>query len=165
MGNLDVVEQQETIIHCAKVVISSGASQRVMIDLLVTKLGANIAHIYIIQWQVSFKITDLHDEWVRTVVLAIDKQLSHNNGVIGRATEGSNPPLRGSQCWGVDGECLIVGVPGGGGFQTAHVRSVAQFRLRIATDNLVFFCTFKEQFMLLGSALFSESNLDNDQSG
>lgn len=165
MGYLDVVEQQETIIHRAKVVISSSASQIVRTDLLVTKLGTNITHIYIIQWLMGFEVTDLHNERVWTVVLAINKQLGHNHSVIGRATEGSDPPLRSSQCWGVDGECLIAGVPGGGGFQTAHVRSVTQFCLRIATDDLVFFCTFKEQFVLLGGALFPESHLDSDRNG
>lgn len=165
MGDLDVVEQQETIIHSAKVVISPSASQRVRTDLLVAKLGTNIAHIYIIQGLMGFEVTDLHNEWVRTVVLAINKQLGHNHSVIGRAPERSDPPLRSSQCWGVDGECLIVGVPGGGGFQTAHVRSVTQFCLRIAADDLVFFCAFKEQLVLLGGALFPESHLDNDQSG
>ena len=133
--------------------------------LLVAKFGANIAHIYIIQWLMGFEVTDLHDEWVRTIVLAINKKLGHNHSVIGRATERSNPPLRRSQCWRVDGECLIVGVPGGGGFQTAHVRSMAQLCLRVATDNLVFFCAFKEQLALLRSSLLAKSHLDNDQSG
>lgn len=85
--------------------------------------------------------------------------------MICRATERSNPPFRGSQCWGVDSECLIVGVPGGGGFQTAHVRAVTQFCLRIATDDFVFFRAFKEEFVLLGGALFPESYLDNDRRG
>lgn len=128
-------------------------------NLLIAKLGANIAHIYIVQRLVGLQVTDLYNEWVRTVVLAIDIQLSHHYGVVGRATKRSNPPLGGCQCGGVDGECLIVGVPSGGGFQATHVRSVTELGLSVATNNLVFLSAFEEQLVLLGGSLFAEGHL------
>src|SRR3954451_15899893 len=119
-------------------------------NLLVSKLGTNIAHIHILQGLMGLQITDLHHKWVRAIVLAVNKQLSHDNRMVGGATERSNPPLGGSQCGRVNGEGLIAGVPGGSGFETADVGSVAQLGLCVAADDFVFLSALEEQLVLLG---------------
>ena len=128
---------------------------------LVPKLGTNVTDIYVLQGLVGLQVADLHDEGVRTVVLATDIQLSHDHRVVGSAAEGTNPPLRGSECGRVDGEGLVIGVPGGGGLETADIGSVAQFSLGVATDDLVFFGTLEEQLVLLGAALFAKGHLES----
>ena len=130
-------------------------------NLLVSKLGTNIAHIHILQGLMSLQITDLHNKWVRAIVLAVNKQLSHDNRMVGGATERSNPPLGGSQCGRVNGEGLIAGVPGGSGFETADIGSVTQLGLCVAADDFVFLSALEEQLVLLGGALFPEGHLED----
>lgn len=105
------------------------------------------------------QVTDLDNEWVGTEVLAIDVQLGHHHGVVCCAAKRSNPPLGGCQCGGVDGESLIVGVPGGGGLQTTDVGSMTKLSLRIAADDLVFLSALEEKLVLLGGSLFAEGDL------
>ena len=61
----------------------------------------------------------------------------------------------------MDSKGLVIGVPGGGGFQTTHVRTMAQLRLRVASENLVSCCAFEEKLVLFGSSLFPQGNLDD----
>lgn len=127
---------------------------------LVTKLGTNVTNVNVLKRLMSLEITDLHHERMRTVVLSTDKQLGHDNRMIGSAAKGPNPPLGGSQSWGVDSKGLVIGVPSSGGLQTTNVGAVAQFRLSIASDDLVFGRTFQEELMLFGGTLFAQCHLN-----
>lgn len=98
-------------------------------------------------------------EGVRTEVLSADEQLGHHNGMVCSATKRSNPPLGGSQGRRVNGEGLVIGIPGGGGLETTNVRAMAQFCLRVATDDLVFGGTLKEELVLFWGTLFTEGDL------
>lgn len=129
---------------------------------LVSKLGTNVTDINVLQGLVGLQVANLHNEGMRTVVLATDIELSHDHSVVGSATEGTDPPLGGSECGGIDGEGLVIGVPGGGGLEAADIGSVTQFGLGVATDDLVFFGPLEEQLVLLGAALFAEGHLERE---
>lgn len=131
-----------------------------MENLLVSKLGTNIAHVDILQRLVCLHVSDLDDERMGSVGLSIDDQLSHHHGVVGSSTQRADPPLGGSQAGRVDDEGLVLGAPGRGRLETADVRTVAQLRLRIASDDLVFLCPVQEELVLLWSSLLSKSDLE-----
>lgn len=126
---------------------------------LVTKFGANVTHVHILQWLVGLEIANLYDEWVGPVTFTTDEELSHHYCVVRSATERANPPFGGSQGRRVDGEGLIGGVPGGGGLETADVGAVTQFGLSITTNNLVFGGALKEELMLFGGTLLTKGHL------
>ena len=67
MWDLDMIEEEEAVIHC-----------------IVAKLGTNIANVHPLQWLVSLHISNLTYEWVGTVRFSIDDQLCHNDSVVGR---------------------------------------------------------------------------------
>ena len=126
---------------------------------LVSELGTDIANVNIFHGLVGLQITNLDHEGVRTIVLACNIKLSHHHGVVGCATQRTNPPFGGSQCGGVDDESLVLGIPGGGRFEAANVRTVSQLGLSITSDDLVFLSTLKEELVLLGGSLLTESDL------
>lgn len=61
---------------------------------------------------------------------------------------------------GVNDEGLVGWVPGGGGLKTTNVGAVSQLGLGVATNVLVVLCGLKEELVLFGSSLVSESSLD-----
>jgi hypothetical protein len=85
--------------------------------------------------------------------------------MVGSTTEGANPPLRSSEGRGVDGESLLVGVPGGGGLETTDVGAVAQLGLCVAADDLVFGGALKEELVLFRATLFTEGHLELKMAG
>ena len=126
---------------------------------LVSKLGPNVAHVDIFQRLVSLHITDLNDKRVRTEVLATDVELCHDDSVVGRPSQRTNPPFRRGQGRTVDGEGLVIGVICSRGLQTTDVRAVTQFRLCVASDDLILLCAFEEKLVLFRSSLFPQSHL------
>lgn len=84
MGNLDIVEQQETIVHSAEATLELGKNIKYSVsrNLLITEFRANIANVYIVQGLVGLQVTDLDNERMRPEVLAVDKQLSHYDSMI-----------------------------------------------------------------------------------
>lgn len=97
---------------------------------------------------------------MRSHILSPNIELCHHNGMVGSASQRSDPPLRCGQSRAMDSKGLVIGVPGGGGFQTTHVRTMAQLRLRVASENLVSCCAFEEKLVLFGSSLFPQGNLE-----
>lgn len=140
--HLVVVEQQEAVVHG-----------------VVAELGADVANMNALQRLVGLHVADLDNEGVRSVGLALDDQLGHNAGVVGHLSERANPPLARRDMRRVDGEGLVLGVPGGGGLETTHVGSVAQLGLGVATDDLVLLSGLGKALLLLGSSLVLQSNL------
>lgn len=69
MGNLDLVEEQEAVVHG-----------------VVPKLGPNVANMDVLQWLVSFQVSDLHDKRVRPIGFTINDELRHYNGMVGGFT-------------------------------------------------------------------------------
>jgi hypothetical protein len=130
--------------------------------LLVTELRTNITNIYVLHGLVGLHVANLHHEGVRAIVLSTDEKLSHDHGMVGSAAERANPPLGGSECGGVDGEGLVLGIPGSGSLETANVGSVTQLGLGIATDDLVLLGALKEVLVLFGAALFAEGDLKRE---
>lgn len=92
--HLDLVEQQETVVHG-----------------VVTELGTNVTNVDVLERLVCLEVTDLDDEGVGAVGLVVDVQLSHDDGVVGSAAERADPPLAGSQGGRVDDESLVLGTP------------------------------------------------------
>ena len=113
----------------------------------------------VLERQVCLEIADLHDEGVGAVRLVADVQLSHNDGMVGSAAEGSDPPLAGGQSGRVDDESLVFGAPGGCGLKTSYVGAVAKLGLGVTTDVLVISCGLEELLVLLGRALVTEGDL------
>jgi hypothetical protein len=68
MRHLDVVEQEETVVHG-----------------VVTKFGSDISNVDVLKRQVCLHVADLDDEWVRAVRLALEDELCHDNGMVGSA--------------------------------------------------------------------------------
>lgn len=128
--------------------------------LLVAKLGSNVTYIDILQRLVGLEIPNLDDKRMRTEVLATNVKLRHDDGMVGSPAQRANPPLRRGQRRAVDGEGLVVGVPGSRGLQTTHVGTMAQFRLRIATQDLVPLSAFQEKLVLFRSTLFPQGDLN-----
>jgi hypothetical protein len=65
MRYLEVVEEHETVVHG-----------------VVAHLRSHVANVNTLQWQMRLHISNLHDERMRTVVLAVDYQLCHNNRMV-----------------------------------------------------------------------------------
>jgi hypothetical protein len=140
--NLDLVEEQETVIHS-----------------VVTKLRTNVTNVDILKRQMCLEIADLNDEGVGTVRLVVDVQLSHDDGVVGGAAEGADPPLTGGQGGRVDDEGLVLGVPGGRCLETSYVGTVTELGLGVTTNVFVVSCGLEELLVLLGRALVTEGDL------
>lgn len=94
MRNLDVVEQEETVVHG-----------------VVTKFRTNISDVNVFKRLMCLQITDLNAERRWSVGLAINDELSHDDSMVGCPAQGSDPPFTGGQVWRVDGEGLVVLVP------------------------------------------------------
>lgn len=118
--DLDVVEEEEAVVHG-----------------VIAELGANVTNVNIRQRLVCLHVTDLNAEWGRAVRLALDDELSHDHGVVCCAAEGADPPLAGSEMWGVQGEGLVLLVPGRCGLEASDVGAVTELSLSVASDDLV----------------------------
>lgn len=139
MGDLDVVEKEEAIVHG-----------------IVPELWADISYMDIRQSLMGLEIPYLDNEGMWAVGLSIQDQLRNHDSVVGRLSERSDPPLGGGQVRRVQCECLVLWVPGGSGFQPSDIGSVTQLGLRVAADDLVLLGTLEEELMLLGSSLLLE---------
>jgi hypothetical protein len=142
VGDLDLVEQQETVVHG-----------------VVAKLGTNVANVDVLERLVCLEITDLDDEGVGTVGLVVDVQLSHDNGVVGCTAKGANPPLAGSQGGRVDDEGLVLGAPGSCCLEASYVGAMAKLGLGVTANVLVVSSGLEELLVLLGRALVTEGDL------
>ncbi|KAI7515060.1 acyl-CoA oxidase [Hortaea werneckii] len=141
VGDLDLVEEQVAIVHG-----------------VVAELGTDIADVDVLQRLVSVQVTDLDHEGVGAVGLASNDELGHDDGMVGGAAERANPPLAGGQGRGVDGEGLVVGIPGGGGLQPADVGAVAELGLSVTADVAVLLGVAQEALVLLGGALVAQGD-------
>lgn len=121
---------------------------------LIAELRTDVSDVDILQRLVGLQITNLDNERVGAIVLASDEQLGHNHGMVGSATQRADPPLRGSQGRRVDCESFVVRVPSGCCFQATDVGTMAQFRLCVTSNDLVFRSWFKEELLLLRGSLF-----------
>ena len=73
--------------------------------------------------EVGFHISDLADEWMRTIWLATNYQLCHNDGMICCPSKRTYPPFGRSQMRRVKGEGLVLGVPGRSSLETSDIRA------------------------------------------
>lgn len=105
------------------------------------------------------EISNLHDKRMRTIRLSIDDQLCHDNRMIRRLPQRTNPPLGRRQMRRVHDEGLILRTPRRRRLQTTHVGAVAQFGLRVTTNDLVVLRPLEEQLVLLRCSLISQCNL------
>lgn len=128
--------------------------------LLVAKLGSNVTHIDILQRLMGLEIPNLDDKGMGTEVLATNVELRHDDGMVGSPAQRANPPLGRGQRRAVNDEGLVFGIPGGRSLQATHVGTVAQFRLRIATQDLVPLSAFQEKLVLFRSTLFPQGYLN-----
>ncbi len=108
MWDLNIVEEEETIIHG-----------------IIPNFWSDITNIPPFQGFVSLHIPYRDHERMRAVIFATNDELSHHRGVIGRTTQRTDPPFGGGQRWGMHYEDLAFSVPGSGGFEGSHIGSVA----------------------------------------
>jgi len=104
--------------------------------------------VNVVQRLVGLQVSDLNNEWVWTVRLAAEDELSHNDCVVCSATEGTDPPLGSGKMWGVNGECLVIWVPCSGSFQSSNVGTVTELSLSITSNVLVCFSLLEELLVL-----------------
>lgn len=126
---------------------------------LVSVLGTNVTHVNVLQRLVRLHVADLHHEGMRSIVLPTDHQLRHHDGMVRGPSQRANPPLGGRQGRRVQGKGLVFGIPRRRQLETADVRTVTQFRLRITSDDPEVLRGLEEELVLLGSSLFSQSDL------
>ena len=98
---------------------------------------------------------------MRTVILAVDHQLRHNDRIVRRPAQRADPPLGGSQVRRMDREGPILRIPRRRCLQAPHVRPVAELRLRVAANDLVVFRLVEEKLVLLGSALVPQRDQEH----
>lgn len=144
MWNLDLVEEQETVVHG-----------------VVTKLGANITNVDVLQRLMCLQVSDLNTERCRAVGLSVNDELCHDNCVVGGTSKRSNPPFACCEMWRVDGEGLVFGIPGRGSLETTDVGTMTKLSLGVAADDLVILCLGEPQVLLLFCALLSKCDLMN----
>lgn len=113
----------------------------------------------VLQWLVCLQVSDLNNKRMWTERLSIDDELGHYTGMVCCTAQRTNPPLASSQVRRMKSECFVVRVPGGCGLQATHIRTVSQFCLSVAADDLVGFCRLAEQLVLLWGALLTNSDL------
>jgi hypothetical protein len=118
--NLDLVEEEETIVHG-----------------IVPKLGTNVTNVDVLKRLVCLQVTDLNTERGGSIRLAVDHELSHNDGIVGSTAERAYPPLACCEMGRVDSEGLVIRIPGSSGLQSADVGAVAELSLGITSNNLV----------------------------
>ena len=106
--------------------------------------------MYILERFVGFHISDLADKWMRTIRLAANYQLCHDNGMIRCPSKRPDPPFGRSQIWRVKGEGLVLGVPGRSCLETSDIRARAE---KLAYPYLVLFQEQEEQKSLLQNIL------------
>jgi hypothetical protein len=140
--HLDVIEEQETVVHG-----------------VVAELGADITNVDVRERLVGLHVADLDNEGGRAVGFALDNELSHDHGVVGGAAEGADPPLAGSQVWGVDGKGLIVLVPCCCSLESTDVGSVTQLGLGVTSDDLVVLGLGEPLLLLLFGTLSGKCDL------
>jgi len=144
MGNLDLVEEEESIVHA-----------------VVTELRANITDVDALQWLVRLHVPDLTDERMWAVTLALDNELRHHHCMICSSSKGADPPLRCGKVRGMESKGLILGIPGGGSLEAANIRAMAQFSLCITSNGFVVLGRLEKEFLLLGSTLATKGRLKN----
>ena len=140
--NLQVVEQQKAVIHG-----------------VVAEFWTDVSDVDALEWLVGLEVTDLDDEWVWAVALAVKNQLCHNDRVGSGASQRADPPLGSREVWRVNNEGLVGWVPCGCGLETANVGAVAQLGLGVAANVFVGFGWLKEELLLLLGGLVLESRL------
>lgn len=118
-----------------------------------TKFGTDITNVDVRERLVCLQVTDGHDKGVRTKSLPLNDQLGHDGGVVGDLSQRSNPPLGGSQRRRVDCERLVLWIPCCCRLEPSHVGSMAQLRLRIASNDFKLLRLLEEELVLLWSAL------------
>jgi hypothetical protein len=162
VGDLDLVEEEETVIHSVVTLIASLALVLPFLGLraVTYEFWSNISDVNTVEGLVSLQVSDLDNEGVWSKGLSVEDKLRHNHGVVGGAAQRANPPFRGSEMGGVNDEGLVGGVPGGGSLKTTNVGAVSQLGLGVATNVLVVLCWLKEELVLFGSSLVSEGSLD-----
>lgn len=160
--DLDLVEEEETVIHGVVSLIP-------LLALVFPFLGpravtyefwSNISNINTVKGLVSLQVSDLDNERVWSKGLAIENELRHNHSVVCGAAQRANPPFGGGEMRRVNDEGLVGWVPGCGGLKTTYVGAVSQLGLGVATNVLVVLCWLKEELVLFGSSLVSESSLN-----
>jgi len=137
-----VIEEEEAVVHG-----------------VVTEFRSNITDMDILERLVRLQIADLHDERMRAVCFAVNDELRHDAGVIRRAPERADPPLASREMRRMDGECLVLGVPGRRGFESTDVGTMAKLGLSIAADDLVRISRFSKLLLLFRSALTGNGDL------
>jgi hypothetical protein len=140
--HLDVVEEKETVVHS-----------------IIAELGTDVTNVDIRKRLMGLHVADLDDERSRAVRLALDNELSHDHGVVGSAAERADPPLAGSQVWGVDGEGLVFLVPCCCGLESTNVGSVTQLGLGVTSDDLVVLGLGEPLLLLLFGTLSGKCDL------
>ena len=76
MWHLNVLKEQEAIVHS-----------------VVAELWPDVADVDIRQRLMCFHVSDLNNERVRAVALAVNHELCHNSSVIGCFPKRANPPF------------------------------------------------------------------------
>lgn len=142
MGDLEVVEEEETVVHG-----------------VVAEFWTDVSYVYTIQWLMCLQIPNLHNEWVWSVRLSVKDQLGHDDGVGCCAAEGTDPPLGGGEVWRVNNEGLVGWIPCGGSLETADVGAVTELGLGVAADVFVGFSWLEEELLLLLGGLVLEGGL------
>ena len=142
--HLDVVEEEETIVHG-----------------VVTELGTDVANVDVRERLMGLQVTDLDAEWCRAVGLALNDELGHDDGVVCRAAEGPDPPFAGGQVRRVQCEGLVVLVPDGCCLESTNVGSVAKFGLSVASDDLIVLSLGEPLLLLLRCTLSGKCDLDH----
>ena len=140
--DLDVVEEEETVVHG-----------------VVTELGTDVANVDVVERLVGLEVADLDAEGSRSIGLALDDELRHDDCVVGSAAQRTDPPLACCEVGRVDGEGLVVLVPCGSRLEAADVGAVTQLCLRIAADDLVVVGLGEPLLLLLGGTLLAEGDL------
>lgn len=127
--------------------------------VVVTKLGSNVTDMSTLQRFVRLQVSDLNHKGMRSVVLAVDIELGHDNRMVCRSTEGADPPLGCREGRRVQGEGLSVRVPCSLGFETSDVRAVTEFGLGVGTDVDVCLSLVEEESFLFFCGLVSQGGL------
>lgn len=137
-------------------------SERMFIlhDSLVAHLGTYVSDIDPSQRRVRTKVSYLTDEGMWTVAFSVDDKLGHDNCMVRGPSQCANPPFRGCQCRRVENKGLVPLTPSGSCLQSAHIRTMAQFCLRIAPNNLERLSLGQEEIMLLRSSLLTYGGLN-----
>lgn len=102
-------------------------------------LGSNIADFNARERLVILQGADRNHKNVSAIILAIDKQPSLDYSMSANGAEATDPPLGCSEGGAVDFPLVRVADEGGCSLELAEIGSVAEFGLRIASNDLKLF--------------------------